>query len=328
MNMTTPAPVPRLHGTGWITESWLLFRQNPAAWVLALIAVFMVMMIVTIIMELAIFVPMGVFSAFSHATSGGGTFPTLKTPFWMYPVMLIIGIGETFLQMFFYAGILKMANSAMRREPIRIEDAFSGWAKTVPLFLYHLPISLVSYAIILPMSFMSSAHSSSSVPWGLFIGYGVAGIVIALLYGFLLPGMALVVDGVPVLQAYGRSFRGVLKEVWPLTLVAIIMTVFYVLAILTCGLGWLVLWPMWAIIISLLARDACDLPAAPDQSYTLYGGQWSLTQEAAPGVWPPAPSASTPLAGPAAASKEPPAPLPELEPIDPAERPADGQSQG
>jgi hypothetical protein len=307
-----------------------------------MIAAAFTLFVATALMELAVFVPLGVFSTIMHPSSAGTSpFAASSMPFWFYPVCIVLGLAMQFIQIFFYTGFLKMANAAMRRQPVRVEDAFSGWNRTVPMYLYHLPVTIISYAIGFPFSAASSRMTATGVfPWGIYFAMFGVGVVVFLLYSFMLPGMALIADGTGPIEAYRRSFKGVLKEVWPLTLVAIIMTVFGVLAILTCGLGYFALIPMWAIIISLLARDGCGLPGEPEGSVFPFGGWGDASQAVAgawppaPDVWPPAPTPSGQLAGPPPVVPPPhdeaiaETALPDLEPLPPVTNPDEPKSPG
>ncbi|HEY3328744.1 MAG TPA: hypothetical protein VGK19_01880 [Capsulimonadaceae bacterium] len=282
MNPTINPPVARQYGTGWLNEAWELFKPNAVPWVMAVIAAVVMQFVIVMILEVIMIVPMTVATTLIHGGSSASS-----TPFWMYPVMGLLVLMQAYVQAYFTGGFLKMGIAAMRRQNVRLEDLFTAWNVTLPLFLYNLILTLPGLVISVLGGYIGGAISASTFNWGLIGLFVVMWLVGVCGYTLILPGQVLVVDGVRIKEAYRRSISGILKHVGPVTVVGLLITLLYILGIFTCGIGWLALAPVTLIVIALVARDVCDLPGNVGPDEVVY---FSPT-----GAWPPPPSHWTPV---------------------------------
>ena len=292
------APVPNLGRAGWINESWLLFKQQSGVWIATTFAAGALAFVLAVALTLAVEIPAGIFSGIlgGHLGSSPRIFPV-----WAYPAFFVVSIIQLVVYCYFGSGVLKMAIACVRREPIRVEMVFSGLPQTTSLFTYNV-IFTVIYGLLtmIPQILLRSslATSPGSIPWGMYAILVCIALVMSIVYLFIVPGEALVVDGVPVKEALSRSFASVRQNFWHVCGVSVVVFLLYILSACTCFLGLLVLLPMMALIVALSARDIAGLPVVipeaafvPDPSYP---GAWPPP----PGSWPPPPSAGIPPSEP------------------------------
>ena len=263
---------------GWIGESFALFKANIGVWLVAVLLLFVPSLIGGII---------GFAFGASAARSGGipgGQPPFGQAPFGQSPfgtgtnaitgglppfLYFAIQIFSILYGAWLYGGVYRTAVKQVRGEMISIGDLFSGG----PLLWTMLGFNIV---------------------YGLLTG---AGFVLCLLPGFLLvgllfPGYALIADGVSFGDAISRSFDAMKRDMWNAAAFMFVLLLLVIVSVFACGLGEFVTLPMLFLCAALAYRDMIGMPGANSPPSGLGYGT------AAPGVWPPPPSAGPDAAPP------------------------------
>lgn len=101
---------------------------------------------------------------------------------------------------------------------------------------------------------------------------------------FFLPAADLVADGRSVPEALSQSVNGMKRDWLNATLFLFVFILLIIASVIPCGLGLFVTIPMLYITAALAYRDMIGMPGGSPPSELGYG-------TAAPGVWPPPPSA-------------------------------------
>lgn len=248
---------------GWINEAFDLFKINWGVWVIAVLVLIIVPGVVGGVLG-AVF---GASNAIAGSSGNSGFgWPSAFTQGLPIGLNLIVQIFSVAFQAFMYGGLYRMAVKQVRNEPISFADIFSGGP-------YFLP--MLGFTII----------------YGLATGIGfllliVPGLVVLSL---LLPGFALIADGEGVSNAISRSVDAMKRDLWSGVGLIVVMGLVVLVGIIPCGLGTFVTYPMLWIVSALAYRDMVGMPAGAG-GY----GQPGYGAPAAPGVWPPAPSAAPP----------------------------------
>ena len=277
---------------GWINEAFDLFKSAAAVWIVAVLVLIFIPAVVGGVIG-AVFGASGAASAGAGSTGFGRPSPFMSgLPI---AVQLVVQVFSAVFQSFMYAGLYGMAVKQVRGEPISFGDIFSGGR-------YFLP--MLGFFIIYGIAFVIG-----------FVLLIIPGLIVASL---LLPAYALIADGESLGTAISRSIDGMKRDIWSGIALLFVMGLLLLVSAIPCGLGLLVTYPMLWIISALAYRDMVGMPneAAPG-GY----GQPGFGAPAAPGVWPPAPSAAPPASpygqappptsfgqAPPPASQAPPAP--------------------
>lgn len=106
--------------------------------------------------------------------------------------------------------------------------------------------------------------------------------------GLLLPGLAMVGDGVPALDAVNRSVNAMKSDWLNAALFSFVYLLILVVSELPCYLGLIATYPMMFIISALAYRDMVGMPNVSPGGYA--PGAAAFPPAHAPGVWPPPPS--------------------------------------
>ncbi len=266
---------------GWIGESFDLFKANIGVWLVAVLLLFVPSLVGGII---------GFAFGVSAARSGVPTQPPFgqppfgqppfgQSPFGAGPNALTGGLPPALyfaIQLFsvlysswLYGGVYRTAVKQVRGEMISIGDLFSGG----PLIWKMLGFNIV-YGLVTGIGFVLCL-----VP-----GF--------LLVGLLFPGYALIADGETVGNALSRSLDAMKRDMWNAAAFMLVLLLLATVSVFACGLGEFVTLPMVFLCAALAYRDMIGMPGInPPASGLGYG-------TAAPGVWPPAPSAGPDIAPP------------------------------
>ena len=248
---------------GWINEAFDLFKLNWGVWVLAVLTLIVVPAVIGGIV--------GALFGASNAASGGVRNPAFGRPSAFTQGLpiglnLVIQAFSIAFQAFMYGGLYHMAVKQVRNEPISFADIFSGG----PFFLPMLGFTII---------------------YGLASGIGFLLLIVPglLVLSLLLPGFALIADGEGVSNAISRSVEAMKRDMWSGVGLIVVMGLVMLVGLIPCGLGTFVTYPMLWIVSALAYRDMVGMPAGA-------GGyaQPGFGAPAAPGVWPPAPSAAPP----------------------------------
>ena len=248
----------RQYGVGWISEAWDLFALNPVGWIFGLMLGWFVTFVVQFIIELPISNPLDTWNASLHHTAQ----PTMQPWQWvLYPFVMF---GSFFISAFVTSGYLRMALAAMRRQEVRVEDAFSGWPSTMRVLGYTLMQTFVLLlALVLPGRGDRIRHPQT--PLDARCGYDHIDsrdrdTRRAHFSTFLTLGVVAVVDGAGVIEAFGRVLT-VMKPHYGSALGAVaLLDILILIAPCSLGVAYVVLFPMFWIVQALIGRDALASP--------------------------------------------------------------------
>jgi len=290
---------------GWIGESWRIFSANAGVWVPTLLVGLIIEVGVALVLMfvLSLLGAMGAFWRLIAPTSALATgAPASTSVIGIMVIMLVVLIA---VQAFISCGLYKIANAQIRGHRTELSMLFSG-AKEMPAFFGLSLISLIISEIpALLIRAMPSAGSSSAGNFGAMILVQLIGSLISLLVAvWLLPGYALVADGIGAWTAAIRSVKGMGRYTFIGLLFFIVFSIIMVLSCIPCGLGLLATAPMLFIISSLCYRDVVGMPMldAPVDTlqYTAVPGAWPPPPTApSQNPWSPPPTAAPPAAPPA-----------------------------
>ncbi|MDQ2800725.1 MAG: hypothetical protein M3Y13_13935, partial [Armatimonadota bacterium] len=194
------SPMGKVNLGGWISESWELFKANAGVWIVAALALILVPQVFQVII--------GLFGGVASSVSqpGPSGFPGGASGGYgagRNPMGAILGTGVSLgLQLvnlafdlawraFIYGGVYRMAVRQVRGEQITFSDIFAGGQFFFPMLLFQIIYFLASLVGLL----------LCIVP-----GF--------LMMGLLLPGFALIGDGVPLGEALSRSVEGMKRDLW------------------------------------------------------------------------------------------------------------------
>lgn len=210
-------------GIEWIKEAFNLFKMNPLIWIV-LVVIWFVLNIV-------------------------GQFIPIIGP-----------IAMSLLYAVFVAGFMLGCASLERGEGLEIGHLFAGFKNStgslIGLGALYLLVGIVMIVIFGIFMFagaggLGALTNPDSINPAEFLN---SGILIAMLIGLLLiipismlfwfaPAL-ISLGGVPLFEALKMSFSGCLKNILPMFLFGIVMTILAIIASIPFGLGWLVLMPM------------------------------------------------------------------------------------
>ncbi len=233
-----PKSRPAGNGWIWITDAWTLFKQQPGAWIGAVVLFYLIILALSL-------------------------------------VPMIGSLVVTILSPMLSAGLMIGAHRQYRAGRFEVGHLFAGVSGTPgPLALVGLVYLLMTVAIVLiggilfaaVLATMTSTLDPSAIGPGnvdLFLSMPVLllPILVVMLLGILL-GMALffapllvALDRVPVLKAFGLSFTGCLKNILPFLIYGLAAVLMIMLGALPLFLGLLVVLPVLLIAIYIAYRD-------------------------------------------------------------------------
>ena len=241
LSVREPVRVPLGRGASWIAEAWTIFTRNGWLWIGGVLVLWVMHMMI-------------------------GLVPFLG------------GIISAVLSPMIYAGAYTVAKKSDCGEAVRFEDFFAGFQARAGRLAALGGISLAMSVPVLAIGF--------AVGWGLFGGdalstlasmeegamlsaeAGAQGIKVLLLVliimALMIPYMALIWFATPLVlfsedmtlgRALGWSLVGSLKNILPMTLYGLLLTILMFVAMIPLMLGLLVLMPLILISVYTSFRD-------------------------------------------------------------------------
>lgn len=253
---------------GWISEAFTLFQANIAVWIVAGLLSLVPVIFGAIVGAIAGASGAAATAYSPDASNPGAAFAQRLSGGLNPGVSLIIRVVGAIYTAWLYGGVYRAAIKQVRGEPISTADLFTG----VPTMWSMLGFSVV---------------------YGLGVGVGtllciVPGLLVA---GLLFPGYALIADGESLGNALSRCIDAMKRDMWTAAAFVFVMGLLIVVSAIPCGLGMLVTVPVFYLVGALAYRDMIGMPSGAGAGGY---GQPGFGAPAAPGVWPPAPSAVTP----------------------------------
>ncbi|MEN8166013.1 MAG: BPSS1780 family membrane protein [Pseudomonadota bacterium] len=232
--MNGPTGVPAGHGWAWLAGGWWYFKQNPVAWVLAILTWILLAMGVGMIPLL------------------GGLVVNLATPI-------------------ITAGFMIGCQAQHEGEDFTLGHLFAGFSNNPGQLLllgviYFGAMILLVIGMMIGLFGMLDMEAMQSQNPEMVMGAVMSpGFIIAMLVGFLLliPLMmayffapALVaLDDMKALEAMKLSFSGCLKNLLPLTVYGLLATLLMILGSIPLGLGLLIVLPLLTASMYAAYRD-------------------------------------------------------------------------
>lgn len=234
-----PSMSGRMVTINWIGESLSIFQRDAGTWIGTFLLCISCLITAWLIPRLLIILPIALASSSSSSPSGLPSSTPLATPLLIILVVVgsLLSIAVIFVQAYLLCGLQRMANAAVRGEPLTFNILFSGKASTLGYL-----------ATIILVGLLSCVGA---------IACCIGLVVVAAMLG---PALALAADGQPSFQSIGRTYSG-MRSQWPMAFVIrILLDLLAYVAMIPCGLGLLVLGPMYVIIPSLAYRDVIGMP--------------------------------------------------------------------
>ncbi len=257
---------------GWISEAFSLFQANIGVWIVAGLLSLVPFILAAIVGAIAGAGGAAAGAYSPDASNPGAAFARSLTGGLNPGVSLIIRVVSAIYTAWLYGGVYRTAVKQVRGEPISTADLFVG----VPTMW-----SMLGYNIV----------------YGFAVGIGsVLCLVPGLLaLGLLFPGFALIADGESFGNALSRSIDGMKRDLWMAAAFGFVMILLIAVSAIPCGLGLFVTVPVFYLTGALAYRDMIGMPTGSGAGGSVQPG---FGAPAAPGVWPPAPSAAPPTTPP------------------------------
>ncbi|MGO8671634.1 MAG: hypothetical protein ACLQVD_09755 [Capsulimonadaceae bacterium] len=279
----------------WIGQSWKLFQEDPGPWIAAMAiygALYIAGVVATEVSMFSTFQRMAV-PPVPPRPGAGFTTTAPWSPYSPYsnPTFLIYCGCLLVFVLFAAASMLHMAVKKVKGELISLGDAFSGLPYMGHLFLYSLPLVGLSIVISVAITPLETPMIAAGNYGGLIGLILLMSLFNAVMYAFLIPGYAMVCDGIPAGRALAASI-GAMKSQIPITIgLLLVIGIIMVISMLPCFLGLLATYPMMFLVFALAYRDIIGMPAAAPSPAYLYGAYGAQPQ---PGTWPPPPTMPAP----------------------------------
>ena len=218
---------------GWLGEAWMLFAAEPGIWIAATLAQFLP--IVLIYVAMLAFGIVGALVA-PHSTEGSSQVASTAQGFAIFGELLVF-IPACILTARLNYATYYMANKQVRGEALTSSDIWKGGPNVWKV----LWLSLIVNVLIL---------------CGAVVFYVGALVVIAL----TLPSFTLAADGIGVMASLQRSFDAMKKDWLNAVVLSLLLLLLVFPAIIFCGLGLFVWYPMCNIVAALAYRDMAGMP--------------------------------------------------------------------
>lgn len=227
-----PRRVPVSHAWKWIADAFRLFARSPGIWIVNLL----IFMVLAMVMSLIPFLG------------------------WAASIPIVIMTGGLI------AGAYQLDRDI---SPLKIDHLFVGfrdklWRLAAVGGLYLLATIVISFAVFIPV-FVGIGFMAANEPQ-MNESAMITPMIIAMLIMFVLfipvmmaywfaPALVMLHDDVDAIRAMKLSLIGCLRNILPLIVFGIIMTVFMVIAMIPVFLGLLVMWPVMIISMYTAYRD-------------------------------------------------------------------------
>ena len=282
---------------GWITQAWQFFMAQAGVWVVATLALIGPAVVVGIAFYIYMLAAMFPGGFPPHAPAPGAALPAPAPPVIFAPgnagkivtvefaVIFVFSLYSAFL----YGGMFRMAVRQVRGLALTFRDIFRGG----PLFGRMLGamflLYFASYALeaigLGPGYFLLLRHAPTAATVVAFLVGGLVWLGSALvLPALLLPACALMADGVRLFPALRRSVQAMKSHWLPAAGFVFVLGLLFYASYFACLIGMLVTTPMIFLVTALTYRDLAGMPDVLPPSAPYYA-------PAAPGVWPPPPTA-------------------------------------
>ena len=291
------APPAKRVDFGWINEAWQFFMAHAGLWVVAVLALIGPFAVVAIAFYVYIIASMFPGGFPPHPPAPGAVVPAPAPPAIFAPgntgriitvefaVLFVFSLYSAFL----FGGMFRMAVRQVRGLAPTFRDIFAGgplfWRMLGAMFLLYFASYALEAIGLGPGYILVLRHASTAATAVTF----VVGLVVWLcsslaLTALLLPAFPLMADGVRAFPALRRSAQAMKAHWLPAAGFVFVMGLLYYVSQLLCFLGMLVTVPMIFLVTALAYRDLAGMPdiLPPPAPYH---------PPAAPGVWPPAPTA-------------------------------------
>ena len=242
----------------WIEEAWRCYRAAPGVWILTVTVAGLINFAVFIACNIA-------FGLWSHISvvlqivlrslSSGDTSSAVSALAPLDSLNRLPGYWATQLvglvvAAYLYAGLQRMANDQVRGKQISSAMMFSGGVVFDQYLIYTLIASIVDYVNMATPNDSLVSH--------------VLGFVGVLVYILVVPGYAMVADGVAAIPAIRASAIAAWRNL-PMGIAFYLVFLAIVgISAIPCGLGLTVTTPMITIIFSLAYRDLIGMRSQSD----------------------------------------------------------------
>ncbi len=236
-SLVEPRRVPVSHGWKWIADAFRLFAKSPGIWIVNLLIFMVLMMVLSVIPFLG----------------------------WLAVIPVVIMTG----------GLMAGAYHLDRDiSPLKIDHLFVGfrdklWKLAAVGGLYLLASVVITVAVFIPVGvgigFMAASDPNmheGAVMMPMIIAALVMMVLfipVVMAYWFA-PALVMLHDDVDAIRAMKLSLVGCLRNILPLIVYAIIMSVFMVIAMIPLLLGLLVMWPVMMASMYTAYRDIFVAP--------------------------------------------------------------------
>ncbi len=242
---------------GWFSEAFQLFKSNAGVWIGATLIQFAFWLLSAYPVARTRYISTTEAFGEEHTTS-----PLILMIWWIFitiPALIMYWRLDT--------ATYRMANKQARGMKLGFSDIWSGGSSVWSIFWLSVLIIIATYL-------------------GIWV-FVVPGLLVLALAS---PAYALVADGAKISEALGRSVNA-MKHDWLNAIVVVILTWLLLLASgLPFGLGLLITFPMYKLLVALACRDMIGLPSVPDVSPVV-----SQSFASSPVADPPAIGESQPL---------------------------------
>ena len=226
-----PSPRVRFEAIG---EAWQLFTEQMGIWVASIVIVMAISSAAGALLYvggiLGVFGLLGMSLSMGSSPHGGDLSPAFGLLFLIIPIMVLLLLALT---SYLASGLIQMAIKQVRREPISINDIFSGGDTFLPVLGAILLIGLAR----------------------------MAGTLLLIIPGFIVGGLLflvipLIIDRkMGVLEAMSASWNALKDDLVMATLFAIVLPFVAGLGGLLCGIGSIFTMPLLYLGIAILYRD-------------------------------------------------------------------------
>lgn len=232
--MTGPISVPTGHGWAWLVKGWWHFKQNPIAWILGILAWFLIVLVVSLIPLI------------------GGILVNLFTP--------VIAAG-------FIIGCRAQDDG----DDFTVNHVFAGFSNNLGQLvlaglIYFGAVFLLTMVMMVGMFGMIGMQSMASDSPDMMMAMMFSpGFLITLLLGllFMIPLMMaylfapalIVLDDMKALAAMKLSFIGSMKNMLPFTVYGLLAMLLLIIGSIPAGLGLLIVFPLLTASLYSAYRD-------------------------------------------------------------------------
>ena len=226
-----PQAVPAGHALQWLSDAWLLFKQQPGMWILAYLVFFGLSMLLS-------FIP------------------------------LIGGLLQNFLVMVLQAGFMYACEQVRTEGRFELGDIFAGFKNNFGNLAFAGILYLVGTIVIVMVAMLLfgggaalteraslEANSPVFVILQLIFVPIILTLFVLLMATFYLAPALIILQDEPVFNALKLSRKGFTRNIWGALLATLIMAALSIAAAIPLFLGFLILGPIMMIMCYAVYRD-------------------------------------------------------------------------